>query len=547
MRKITVLLSLLVVGYANAQKTSGKKDVEEPKKPKLVVGIVVDQMKMEYLYRFADDFSENGFKQLMKDGFTFHNMHYNYMPTYTAPGHASVYTGTTPAVHGIVGNEWYHRTLGKDVYCTDDDAVKTVGNGNENEGKMSPKNLQASTITDELRLATNFKGKVIGMSLKDRGAILPAGHFANWAFWYSKTGSFISSTFYGDSLPAWVSEFNNEKNYEKYAALGWNLFKDKSVYNESLPDDNPYEGKLYKKAPFFPYNMKELMDSNDPGVIRSSPYGNNLLADFAKKAIVKEELGKDDITDFLTVSFSSTDYIGHNFGPRSIELQDTYLRLDQTIAEFLQHLDTTVGKGNYLIFLTADHAGAENVTHLKDNKYDVESISEKNVEQSMAEFSKTYFGDDLLLNYSNYNVFFNKVKIKEKGLELVRVKQAFKEFLMTQKHIKRVYTEEEILASSGADYYLNFMAKGFDATQNGDLIILDKPGYIEYYGTGTSHGTPYSYDTHVPCLFYGWNIKKGESHEKKEITQIAPTLAQKLKITFPNGTEAKVMLEILDK
>jgi predicted AlkP superfamily pyrophosphatase or phosphodiesterase len=546
MKKITVLLSLLVVGYANAQKTSGKKDVQEPKKPKLVVGIVVDQMKMEYLYRFADDFSDNGFKLLMKDGYTFHNMHYNYMPTYTAPGHASVYTGSTPAVHGIVGNEWYHRTLGKDVYCTDDESVKTVGNGAETEGKMSPKNLQASTITDELRLATNFKGKVIGVSLKDRGAILPAGHFANWAFWYSKTGSFISSTFYGENLPSWVNEFNNEKNYEKYAALGWNLLKDKSVYNESLPDDNPYEGKLYKKAPFFPYNMKELMDTNDPGVIRSSPYGNNLLADFAKRAIVKEELGKDDVTDFLTVSFSSTDYIGHNFGPRSIELQDTYLRLDQTIAEFLQYLDANVGKGNYMIFLTADHAGAENVTHLKDNKYDVQSISEKNVEQSIAEFSKTYFGDDLLLNYSNYNVFINKTKIKEKGLELIRVKQAFKDFLMTQKHIKRVYTEEEILASSGADYYLNFMAKGFDATQNGDLIILDKPGYIEYYGTGTSHGTPYSYDTHVPCLFYGWNVKKGESHDRKEITQIAPTVAQKLKITFPNGTEAKVLPEVLE-
>ena len=546
MKKITLVLSLLVAGYANAQKTA-KTGTVEPQKPKLVVGIVVDQMKMEYLYRFADDFSENGFKQLMRDGYTFHNMHYNYMPTYTAPGHASVYTGATPAVHGIVGNEWYHRTLGKEVYCTDDDAVKTIGNGTENEGKMSPKNLQASTITDELRLATNFKGKVIGMSIKDRGAILPAGHFANWAFWFSKTGSFISSTFYGENLPGWVTDFNNEKNYEKYAAEGWNLLKPKEVYNESLPDDNPYEGKLYKKAPFFPYNMKEMMDGNDPGVLKASPHGNSLLADFAKRAILKEDLGKDAITDFLTVSFSSTDYIGHNFGPRSIELQDTYLRLDQTIAEFLQYLDTTVGKGNYLVFLTADHAGAENVNHLKDNKYQVENISEKNVEQAIAEFSKTYFGDDLLLNYSNYNVFINKTKIKEKGLELIRVKQAFKEFLMTQKHIKRVYTEEDILASSGADYYLDFMAKGFDATQNGDLIVLDKPGYIEYIGTGTSHGTPYSYDTHVPCLFYGWNIKKGESHEKKEITQIAPTLAQKLKITFPNGTEAKVMTEIFSK
>ncbi len=544
MKKILLSINILISFMAFAQQQQA---IQTASKPKLVVGIVVDQMKMEYLYRFSDDFTENGFKRLLNNGFTFHNMHYNYMPTYTAPGHASVYTGTTPASHGIVGNEWFHRTLGKDVYCTDDASVQTIGNGTEKEGQMSPKNLQATTITDELRLATNFKGKVIGISLKDRGAILPAGHFANFAFWYSKTGSFISSTFYGKELPSWVTTFNNEKNYERYINQGWGLLKSKEVYNESLPDDNPYEGKMYKKSAFFPYNMKEMMDANDAGVLRTSPYGNNLLADFAVRAIDNEGLGADNITDFLTVSFSSTDYVGHTFGPRSIELQDTYLRLDQTIGSFLQYLDVKVGKGNYLVFLTADHAGAENVNHLKDNKYEVESVSEKNLEMAMAEFSKTYFGDDLLLNYSNYNVFFDKEKIKAKGLELVRVKQAFKEFLMTQKHIRRIYTEEEILTPSANDYYLNFMFKGYDPTQNGDLIILDKPGYIEYYGTGTSHGTPYSYDTHVPCIFFGWDIRKGESHDKKEITQIAPTLAQKLKITFPNATEAKVMTEIFNK
>jgi len=537
MKKWILFLLIAITSLIQAQE----------KRPKLVVGIVVDQMKMEYLYRFSDDFSNEGFKRLMGNGYTFHNMHYNYMPTYTGPGHASIYTGTTPATHGIVGNEWFHRTLGKEVYCTDDASVKTIGNGTPKEGEMSPKNLLSTTITDELRMATNFKGKVIGMSIKDRGAILPAGHFANWAFWYSKTGAFISSTFYGTALPDWVTEFNNEKRYLSYLEKGWGLYKPKETYNESLPDDNPYEGKLYKKTPFFPYNMKEMLENNDPSIIKASPYGNNLLADLAMRAIEKESLGKDDIIDFLTVSFSSTDYVGHNFGPRSVELQDTYLRLDQTIAEFLQYLDKNVGKGNYLLFLTADHAGAENVKYLKDNKYDVDNVNEKNLEQSLIEFSKTTFGEDLVLNYSNYNVFFNKEKIKSKGLELAKVKQTFKDFIMSQKHVKRVYTEEEILASSGADYYLNFITKGYDPSQNGDLVILDKAGYIEYYATGTSHGTPYSYDTHVPCIFYGWDIPKGETHDKKEITQIAPTIAQKIKITFPNGTESKVLLEVLDK
>ncbi|WP_029272637.1 alkaline phosphatase PafA [Flavobacterium sp. KJJ] len=537
MKKSIVLLTLFVLSNLSAQQ-----------RPKLVVGIVVDQMKMEYLYRFSDDFSPNGFKRLINNGYTFQNMHYNYMPTYTAPGHASIYTGTTPATHGIVGNEWFSRTLGKEMYCTDDAGVKTVGDGTVEEGAMSPKNLQSTTITDEVRMATNFQGKVIGMSLKDRGAILPAGHFANWAFWYSKTGSFISSTFYGDKLPEWVSQFNSEKHYLPYINKGWDLYKPASTYNESLPDNNPYEGKLYgSTAPVFPYDLKTMYEKNDAGILRATPYGNDLLAEFAKKAIEKEELGKDNITDFLTVSFSSTDYVGHLLGPRSIELQDTYLRLDQTIADFLAYLDLTVGKDNYLLFLTADHAGAENVIYLKDRKYNVDNYPSKDFKKNLQDFSTKAFGADLLLNYSNFNIFFNKQIIKDKGLELTRVKQAFKEYLITLPQIKKVYTEEEILANSGNDYYLNFVAKGYDVTQDGDMVIINKPGDMEYSPTGTSHGTPYSYDTHVPAIFYGWHIKKGESYDKKAITEIAPTIAQKIKVAFPNGTEAKVLQEVLDE
>lgn len=535
MRKFLVFFAVLSIVQIQAQD-----------KPKLVVGIVVDQMKMEYLYRFSDDYSENGFKRLMDKGFTFHNMHYNYMPTYTGPGHAAVYTGTTPNVNGIVGNNWFNKSIGKEMYCTDDASVSTLGNGTDYEGKMSPKNLLSTTITDELKLATNFKGKVIGISLKDRGAILPAGHFANWAFWYSKTGSFVSSTYYGEALPDWVTTFNNEKHYEKYLNIQWDLFKPKEVYNESLNDNNPYEGKMFKKTPFFPYNMKEMYESNDAGVLRSTPFGNNLIVDFAKRAIEKEALGKDEITDFLTVSFSSTDYIGHLLGPRSIELQDAYLRLDQTIAEFLTYLDKTVGKNNYLIFLTADHAGAENVTYLKDNKYNVDNISSKKVINDLETFSKEKYGENLVLEYSNSNVFFNKEIIAASNLDIEEVKQSFKEFFYTQKFVRRVYTDNEILAGSEGDMYLKFIANGYDPIQNGELVVLEKPGYLEYGSTGTTHGSPYTYDTHVPLIFYGWKINQGKSYNKKAITQIAPTLALKLKITLPNGTEAEVLEEILE-
>ena len=537
MKKLILILAVISMSSLQAQE-----------RPKLVVGIVVDQMKMEYLYRFSNDFSANGFKRLMNNGYTFHNMHYNYMPTYTAPGHASIYTGTTPSTHGIIGNEWFNKAVGKDVYCTDDASVKTIGNGTEKEGAMSPKNLFSATITDELRMATNFKGKVIGLSIKDRGAILPAGHFANWAFWYSKTGAFISSTFYGAALPNWVTEFNQEKRYMNYINKGWDLLKPIATYNESLPDDNPYEGKLDKDdAPVFPYDLSKIYKEKGADVLRTTPFGNDILAELAMKAIEKEELGKDEITDFLAVSFSSTDYVGHTFGPRSMELQDTYLRLDQTIAQFLNYLDKTVGKDNYLLFLSADHAGAENSNYLKDNKYNVKNIPSKEIVGALKKKSNETFGADLILDYSNFNLFLNKEIIKGKGLEFTKVKQSFKEFLMTQEQVKRVYTEEEILASSGDDYFLSFIAKGYDPKQNGDIVILDKTGYMQYQATGTTHGSPNSYDTHVPLLFYGWQVPKGELHTKKYITQIAPTLSQMLKIPFPNGTESEVLETLFQK
>jgi predicted AlkP superfamily pyrophosphatase or phosphodiesterase len=517
-------------------------------RPKLVVGIVVDQMKMEYLYRFSDDYSANGFKRLMDKGFTFHNLNYNYMPTFTAPGHATIYTGTTPATHGIMGNDWYIRSTGKNMYCTEDTSVKTLVEGSEKEGAMSPKNLLSTTITDELRMATNFKGKVIGMSIKDRGAILPAGHFANWAFWYNKSGAFISSTFYGDKMPNWVTQYNQEKQFMTYIEKGWSLLRPIDTYNESLPDDNPYEGRIDKSVPpVFPYDLNKIYKTSGAEVLKTTPFGNDILADFAMRAIEKEALGKDDITDFLTVSFSSTDYIGHTFGPRSMEIQDTYLRLDLTIAKFLDNLDATVGKGNYLVFLTADHAAAENPIYMKDHKYNVTNVPGKEIVKSFEKFSVDTFGVNLVLNYSNFNLYLNRNIIKEKGLELNKVKQNFKEYLMTLDQVKRVYTEEEILSASGEDYYLKFIFKGYDPKQNGDLVILNKTGYMEYQETGTTHGTPNSYDTNVPLLFYGWHVPQGESYKKEYVTSIAPTLSQMLKITFPNGTEAEVLEEMFIK
>ncbi len=516
------------------------------KRPKLVVGIIVDQMRYEYLDRFYDDFSNNGFKRLMNKGYNFRNTHFNYMPTYTAPGHSSVYTGTTPAVHGIVGNNWYNKSLKKEIYCTDDDSVSSLGFTGK-EGKMSPKNLKTTTITDELKLATNQKGKVIGISLKDRGAILPGGHFANAAYWMSKSGNFMTSTYYMEKFPLWATKFNNSGRVQDYINKGWDLLKDKSTYNESIADNNSFEYVFKpKKTPTFPYNLKEIIAKEGMSKLQSTPYGNDLVYDFAIEAMENEKLGKDDITDFLAISFSSTDKVGHYFGPRSVEVQDTYLRLDLTIANLLKQLDKNIGKGEYLVFLTADHAGAENPKHLRHMRYDVNNLKSKDFGVKLKNYLQKTYSYDLLENYSNQNIFLNEDLIHNKNLDYNSIVENIKHFSQKENFVKRAYTRKEILASSCTDYHLQMIERGYDPKQNGDLVILLDPAYMEYYPTGTSHGSTYSYDTHVPNLWYGWNIKKGETSSRKVTTEIAPTVSQLIHISIPNGCHGDVLNELLN-
>lgn len=517
-------------------------------RPKLVVGIVVDQMRMEYLYRFDPYLSKNGFKRLINEGYLYTNMHYNYVPTHTAPGHASIYTGTTPVNHGIMGNSWYNRSLKAKMYCTDDNSVTPQGDpAKPEEGLMSPKNLQSTTVTDELRLATNFRGKVFGISMKDRGAILPAGHFANRAYWLSNNGNFISSSFYGKDFPQWVTSYNNEKRYMKYINEGWNLLKDKSAYVESWPDENPYEENPINKdsKAVFPYDLKSAYEKEGAKIIKSTPFTSNMIVDFAKELIQKENLGQDNDTDFLTLSFSATDVISHITAPRSMETQDTYLRLDLLIADILTYLDSKIGKGNYLVFLTADHSGAENPLYLHDKGYDVASLKRKDLEQKLKDFSKQTYGSDFILNYSNQNVYFDEEAIKKAGKNKDEVFETFAGYIETLDGVKRTYTEKQILNISPTDEHGSMIFRGYDKTQNGQIYVLLKPAYMEYMKQGTSHGVSYTYDTHVPAIFYGWKIPHGSSHNKEYITEIAPTISQKLSITFPNSTSAQILPEIL--
>src|SRR6201996_7538512 len=285
-------------------------------RPKLVVGIVVDQMRWDYLYRFYERYQDNGFKRLLNEGFSCENTQVDYIPTFTAPGHTCIYTGSVPALHGIAGNDFIVQATGKSMYCTDDSTVTSVG-ATSIAGKMSPRNLLTTTVTDELRLATNFKSKVIGIALKDRGGILPAGHTANAAYWFDdKSGNWITSTYYMQELPQWVKDFNDQKLPETYLKTDWTPAYPIDSYVQSTPDISPrYEGKFKgTDTPSLPVKTSGLY-KNNLGLIRSTPFGNTLTLDMAIAAINGEKLGQGDQTDFLAVSFSSTDYVGHQFGP----------------------------------------------------------------------------------------------------------------------------------------------------------------------------------------------------------------------------------------
>ena len=348
MRKIVLsLLTAFIFIQVSAQK---------PARPKLVVGIMVDQMRWDFLYRYTDRYTNDGFKRLAREGFNCENTFIPYTPTYTAPGHACVYTGSVPALHGIAGNNWYDKSLKRNVYCTEDSAVNTVGS-NSTAGRQSPRNLWANTITDELRMAQNFRNKTIAIALKDRGSILPGGHTSNGSYWFDNaSGGWITSDFFSKTLPQWMIDFNNKKLPDSYLKQNWKTLFPLNTYVNSTADNKPYESNLPGEDKTFDHRTDSV--TNKYETFRYTPYANTYTFQTAKAAIEGEKLGSSAYTDFLAISFSSPDYIGHSFGPNSIEIEDMYLRLDRDMADFLKYLDAKVGKGQYLLFLTADHGVA---------------------------------------------------------------------------------------------------------------------------------------------------------------------------------------------
>lgn len=517
--------------------------------PKLVVGIVVDQMRYDYLTRFYNKYGEGGFKRMMNEGYNCKNNHFNYVPTYTGPGHTSVYTGATPKYHGIIGNDWYDKELKKSVYCAGDDSMQSVGT-TDKAGQMSPHRMKTTSFADENRLFTQMRGKTIGVALKDRGAILPAGHTANAAYWFhgKDEGNWISSTFYVNELPKWVLNFNKKKSVASYFKE-WNTYYDMSTYTESGSDLNNFEGGFKgKETATFPYDLEALKTQNgNYEILKISAYGNNITTDFALAAIEGEQLGKDNYTDILALSYSTPDYVGHNFGVNSKEVQDTYIRLDKDLERLFNYLDANVGKNQYTVFLTADHAAVDVPAYLQTVKIPAGYIDSKTQKNKFMEFVKAEFGAaDLIENVSNNQVFLNRAKLKELDLDLDDVQDAIVNEIINYEHIDKAYTATTMSSTEFNSGIEALLQKGFNQKKSGDVIFVYDPAFISYGKTGSTHGSGLNYDTHVPLLFFGKGIKHGDTFQKTEITDIAPTMSALLGISFPNGAIGQPLEFVLD-
>ena len=543
-----ILFGCAPVKELNGQRPSADSDA---RRPKLIVGITVDQMRYDYIERFWNDYSKGGFRRLVGEGFFCRNLQYNYMPTYTAPGHASIFTGTTPAYHGIIENDWYERSSGLTIYCSSDSTVSGVGTASK-AGQMSPHYLTSTTIGDELRLFTNKRSKVFGIAMKDRGAILPAGRTADAAYWFvgAEEGMWSTSTWYMNELPQWVQDFNAKGRPNALLSEAWTLLRDTSVYDESLPDNNayetPYRGTL---RPVFPYDLNAIRGTNGNfELIKATPAGNLLTAEFGKALIENEKLAKGQFTDMLCMSFSATDYIGHQFGMHSREVQDCYLRLDEVIADFLKYLDENIGKGNYLVFLSADHGGAPTPSYTINDMAAGGYWKSDNVELYVEEeLVKKYGAGDWVINESNQNIFLNRELIEASAVDLKDVQNDVAMLVSSYPDVLMSFTSNDLSQFKGGNKIKQMVENGFNQAMSGDVVYVLKPGFIENSMTGTTHGSVYSYDTHVPGIFFGFGVEHGESYVPYKITDIAPTVTSICHLPFPNACTGEPIIEAMKK
>ncbi len=552
MKRYLLCFLVLIIGFSSCVRKPARVE-----RPKLVVGLVIDQMRWDYLYRYYERYGNDGFKRLLREGYNCQNTMVDYLPSFTGPGHSCIYTGSVPSIHGIAGNNWHDNQTGENVYCVDDKTVYLPGDTSK-AASYSPRNLLTTTITDELKLATNFRSKVYGVAIKDRGSILPAGHAANAAYWYNdRTGDFVTSTYYDTAYqnPAWLKAFNKRNMADSLAKLNWTLLDAPETYTQSTKDNTTYEDAFKgENDPVFPHKFKTMDKSLRLSAIKTMPGGNTLTMEMAKACMDGADMGAGDETDFMCVSLSSTDYAGHQFAPNAMELEDMYMRLDKDLAELLGYLDKKVGRGNYLFFLTADHGGAHNPQFLKDKN--IPAGVAFNLTDDLNNYLKGVYKKDVKLvsTIMNYQVYLNdSLLAADKSVNREELKQQIRNWLlntMPPKYripVSYVMDMEDVSKVAVPEPIRSMAINGYNYARSGCLQIVFNPGWFESdHFAGTTHGNWNPYDAHIPLIWYGWHVPKGESNEVVNMTDISPTLAALLHIQMPNGCIGKPIRKLME-
>lgn len=517
---------------------------DKPQKPRLVMGIVVEQMRYEYIYRYWDKFGDNGFKKLLLNGASCRNAHADYMLTQSSPGHATIATGANPCSHGIVADEWFDRVKGRTVYATADETSSLVA-GADKDNCGSPVRMATSAMGDELKKLSPAS-KVISLSTSCRSAILLGGHSANAAYWMDDvTGQWTTSSYYMPALPLWLADFNAKRMPDIYLQKTWYQYLPFGKYTESLPDKNEYEVGLGNQTTF-PYQLSTLSDRVKPyRILKSTPQGNALTKDMAVHTIVGEMLGKDASTDMLWVCFSALEAIGLKFGPRSVEMQDAVVQLDREIEFLLAFVEKEVGKDNLLVVLTSNHGVADNTRYLLDNKLPAGQFKKAKAEQLLRSYLNAVYGAKEWITYfNNKSVYLDHYLVEDSRIDLREIQEKSAEFLVKLTGVANVITASSLLSTRFCDGVPKQMFNSFCQKRSGDLLINLEPGWIDQTMTeATAHNSPYNYDTHVPLIWYGWRIEKSSINRLVSLADIAPTIALFLRTPQPDACSGWAMWE----
>lgn len=548
MKTVCCFFILLMLSSAGNLKAQNRSRIPS-EAPKLIVTLMVDQMRYDFIHRYWDKFGEDGIRKLVGSGTFCKNASYNYLINETAVGYSTIATGALPSNHGVISNNWYDNLRDEVVYCVGDEKVNTVG-GRYESGRYSPRKLLASTIGDEIKLASNFRSKVIGLALDNSAAILSAGHSADYAFWYdSGTGNWISSSYYVDSLPSWVNEFNEKKIPESYLTRSWEPLLPQDRYTESGSDTSVFEVGL-KGRSVFPYDLDKLSDlkrkQRDYSLLKYTPFGNVLTRDFATAVVMNEELGQDEHTDYLAIGFSATEYIGKYFGSNSVEIQDAMLRLDQEIAHFLDFLEQYIGINNTLVILTSDHGLAYSPAYLSANKIPSGDFNPFSSLSLLGSYLNAIYGKgDWVRYYYGQQIYLNHELIENAGISFQEIQEHAARFLIQFEGVSNAVTSYTLQTSDFSEGIFHKMQNGYHQKRSGDVIINLAPGWTEKIN-GDSYHSSYLGDNHVPLIWYGWKIKRSTLTRPVRMIDIAPTISYFLDIARPNVSTGEIILELVN-